>query len=119
MAPVLDRFYVEVGRRIQGLRSTKGLSQAELGLRLEPPVTRASIANLENGRQRLLLHTFVQIARILECEFQDLVPADIRPPADRDLQTEVASELKKLRIPNQASARISRQFLKSPPKDAK
>src|SRR5579884_472830 len=36
-----ERFYVEVGRRIQGLRSSKGLTQAELGLRLDPPVTRA------------------------------------------------------------------------------
>jgi transcriptional regulator with XRE-family HTH domain len=105
-----ERFYIEVGRRIQGLRSSKGLTQAELGLRLDPPVTRASVANLESGRQRLLLHTFVQLAAILECELLDLVPASDEARV-RDLQSDVAGELQVLKIPHHARTRISRQLM--------
>src|SRR5258705_12401951 len=104
--PVLpEPFYLEVGRRIQGLRSSKGLTQAELGLRLDPPVTRASVANLESGRQRLLLHTFVQLAAILDCELRDLVPSS--DGRSRDLQNDVAGELQVLKIPHHARTRIS------------
>lgn len=105
-----ERFYVEVGRRIQGLRSSKGLTQAELGLRLDPPVTRASIANLERGRQRLLLHTFVQLAAILECELRDLVPSTDGERTG-DLQSDVAGELQVLKIPHSARTRISRHLM--------
>jgi transcriptional regulator with XRE-family HTH domain len=117
MSPAPEPFYVQVGRRIHGLRTGKGLTQAEVGLRLDPPVTRASIANLENGRQRLLLHTFVQIAEILECRLDDLVPAGVSREANGDLQTEVAGELKKYSIPSQARSRISRQLLMPTRKD--
>jgi transcriptional regulator with XRE-family HTH domain len=119
MAPSPDPFYLEVGRRIHGFRGTKGLTQGELGLRLTPPVTRASIANLENGRQRLLLHTFIQIAEILECELGDLVPPGVTSSRGKDLQTEVAGELKRFKIPNQARTRISRQFMMPVKKEKK
>ena len=107
----LDPFYAEVGRRIHGMRGTKGLTQEQLGLRLKPPVTRASIANLEGGRQRLLLHTFVQIAEILECQLDALVPSGSRVSRNKDVDLEVVGELKRHRVPNLARARISRQFL--------
>jgi transcriptional regulator with XRE-family HTH domain len=105
-----ERFYVDVGRRIQGLRSSKGLTQAELGLRLDPPVTRASVANLESGRQRVLLHTVVQLATILECELRHLVPS-IDGGRAGDLETDVAGELRGFKIPNHARTRISRQLM--------
>jgi len=105
-----ERFYVDVGRRIQGLRSTKGLTQAELGLRLDPPVTRSSVANLESGRQRVLLHTVVQLAAILKCELRDLVPLTDEGRAG-DLETAVAGELQGFRIPHHARTRISRQLM--------
>jgi transcriptional regulator with XRE-family HTH domain len=107
----VDPFYVQVGRRIQGVRGTKRLTQEQLGSRLNPPVTRASIANLESGRQRLLLHTFVQIAEILECELEALVPSGNQASRHNDVELEVVGELKRHRIPNLARARISRQFL--------
>lgn len=109
MATAPETFYVEVGRRIQGLRSSKRLTQAELGHRLDPPVTRASIANLENGRQRLLLHTCVQIAEILDCDVADLMPK--RRANAGDLQNEVSGELQTFKIPQQVRTRISRQLM--------
>jgi hypothetical protein len=38
---------------------------------------------------------------------------------NKDLQAEVAGELKKFRIPNQARTRISRQFMMAAKKDNK
>ena len=110
MTPAPDPFYLEVGRRVHGFRAGKRLTQGELGLRLDPPVTRASIANLENGRQRLLLHTAVQIAEVLGCGLADLVPS-ASPPVRSGIQEVVAQELKKHKIPNRTRTRISRQFL--------
>src|SRR6266850_4220472 len=68
--PADDLFYRELGRRIRALRTEHGLTQAGLGLRLEPPVTRAAIANVENGKQRVLAHTLVQLAQIFRVEIK-------------------------------------------------
>jgi transcriptional regulator with XRE-family HTH domain len=43
---------------------------------LSPPVTRASIANLELGRQRVLVHTLVQLAHILDVPAAELLSSD-------------------------------------------
>jgi DNA-binding XRE family transcriptional regulator len=110
MTSVDDPFYQAVGKRVHGFRVTKGLTQSELGLRLTPPVTRASIANLENGRQRLLLHTAVQISEIVGCELVDLIPGS-SVATEPKVQADVAQELRKHKIPNQAQTRISRQFM--------
>jgi transcriptional regulator with XRE-family HTH domain len=114
-----DPFYLEVGRRIQGLRVSKGLTQGQLGQRLNPPVTRASIANLENGRQRLLLHTFVEIAEILDCGLSDLIPAAATFLRDASAQTQVADELERAKVPHEALTRISRQLMMPAKKDKK
>jgi transcriptional regulator with XRE-family HTH domain len=75
MKPI-EPFYVEVGRRIQKLRNTRQLSQEALGLKLDPAVTRASIANIEAGKQRILAHTLVQIADALDAELAEIALAD-------------------------------------------
>src|SRR5215510_12639071 len=75
MKPI-EPFYVEVGRRIQKLRNTRQLSQEALGLKLDPTVTRASIANIEAGKQRILAHTLVQIADALNAELAEIALAD-------------------------------------------
>lgn len=111
MPSATDQFYLEVGRRIQGLRASKGLTQAALGRLLNPPVTRASIANLENGRQGLLLHTFIQIAEILDCNFTDLVPPRTGSRSDTGVDSEVVRELGKANVPAEARKRISQQFM--------
>ena len=43
---------------------------------LNPAVTRASIANIETGKQRILAHTLFQLANALEVDLADIVPAD-------------------------------------------
>lgn len=70
----VEPFYTEVGQRIQALRNENGMSQEQLGRQLIPPVTRASIANIESGKQRVLAHTLVQLAEALKVELGALLP---------------------------------------------
>lgn len=49
------------------------MTQEQLARRLTPQVTRASIANLEAGKQRVLAHTLVQLARVLGVTVEALV----------------------------------------------
>lgn len=60
----VEAIYRGIGARIQALRLRRGLTQAQLGAELEPPITRAAIANIESAKQRLLSHTAIQLAGI-------------------------------------------------------
>lgn len=62
---VPEPVYARIGRRIEMLRVAKRLSQVELARRLPTPLQRASISNIEGGRQRLMLHTLLEIAEVL------------------------------------------------------
>jgi transcriptional regulator with XRE-family HTH domain len=93
--PADDIFYRELGRRIRTFRTQQGLTQAGLGLRLDPPVTRAAIANVENGKQRVLAHTLVQFAQILRVEIHGLVPTLSSPRSASAQQQVLERELKK------------------------
>jgi transcriptional regulator with XRE-family HTH domain len=70
----LEPFYEALGKRIQGFRKRAKLTQADLGERLHPPLTRASVANIENGKQRVLAHTAVELAEVLNVSLDDLLP---------------------------------------------
>jgi transcriptional regulator with XRE-family HTH domain len=76
MANQIEPFYTALGPTIQKARERKKMTQTQLGLCLNPPTTRASIANIENGKQRVLAHTFVQLARAMEIDIHELLPAN-------------------------------------------
>lgn len=59
-----EQIYVEIGKRIRQQRQVKGMSQRELANRLL--ISRASLANIEVGRQRVYLHHIYQIAQVLD-----------------------------------------------------
>jgi len=65
-------FYAEVGTRVRDARKAVGLTQA--GLADATSLTRASVANIEAGRQKLLVHNLVSIARATHTEPQALLP---------------------------------------------
>src|SRR5689334_9116626 len=72
-------FYKQVGERIHAERG-KNLSQEALALAVG--LTRSSISNIEKGRQKLLVHTLVDIAGALKVEPAALLPsraADVAP----------------------------------------
>lgn len=95
MRSAIEPFYVELGRRIHQLRDARKLSQEELGRQLHPPVTRASIANLETGKQRVLALTLVQFAKALGVRLQDLVPDPEQEPRASWTHGEIEHELEK------------------------
>jgi transcriptional regulator with XRE-family HTH domain len=70
----LEDFYADLGRRLRALRDRKRLTQQQLGARLNPPVTRASIANIETGKQRVLAHTLLQLADAVGVSLNELLP---------------------------------------------
>lgn len=67
--------YREFGHRLTQIRKSRKISQEELGERLR--LSRASIANIEAGRQRILLHHLFLVADVLSVPVSDLV--EIRP----------------------------------------
>ena len=98
----IEEFYRQLGKRLQERRSALGLTQEQLGRRLQPTMTRASIANIEGGKQRVLAHTFVALAAALETSFDELAA----PPAaaDADMERELTGKIG----PQIAAAVISR-----------
>lgn len=66
-----DQLYRAVGAKIREIRNERGLKQetvaASIGL------TRTSLANIEGGRQRLLLHTLFDIASVLDTTVEELL----------------------------------------------
>lgn len=90
----MEPFYSELGLRIQGYRKRAGMTQAELGQRLTPPLTRASVANIESAKQRLLAHTLVNVASVLGVDLAELVPSKKpRPRSNQGLENELAQKL--------------------------
>ena len=67
-----ESVYLVFGRRLRKLRDQRRMAQHELALL--SGLTRASIANIESGRQRVLLHQILQFAGALQVEISDLVP---------------------------------------------
>ena len=72
-----QRLYTEVGKRIKNRRRHFQWTQETLAQRLG--LSRASLANIEIGRQKLLLHRLYHIAATLEVEIIDLLPSTIEP----------------------------------------
>ena len=107
MKTKLEEFYGMLGQRIRTLRQQKALTQEQLGNRLTPTVTRASIANIETGKQRVLAHTLVQLSHALEVSVDDLAREDSTP-----VSAEVAEQLnvvlrKRLRLSAKQASRFT------------
>lgn len=62
---MIEPIYIAIGNRIAALRERRGITQEMLGASLTPPQTRASISNIENGHQRVMVAQLVDIADAL------------------------------------------------------
>jgi DNA-binding XRE family transcriptional regulator len=67
-------FYQEVGRRIQEARKRRKPRLTQEGLSQLVSLTRTSITNVEKGRQKILLHTLIDIAEALQVQVEALIP---------------------------------------------
>jgi len=70
----IDSIYPEVGRRIREARNANTHQLTQQGLGDQIGLSRESIANIERGRQQVLLHHVLQIATVLGVPITDLVP---------------------------------------------
>lgn len=61
-----DRFYAELGLRLRRARTAAGLTQAELAERVG--MSRAAVANIERGHQRVAAHQLVALAAAVGAE---------------------------------------------------
>lgn len=73
MAVDEDLLYQLIGERIRRARQSTPLSQARVAKKLG--MSRASIVNIEAGRQRAPVHVLWQIAELLGTEVRLLIPA--------------------------------------------
>jgi transcriptional regulator with XRE-family HTH domain len=93
MATKIEPFYEALGEQIRRVRERAALSQAELAERLRPPVTRAAIANIENAKQRVLVHMLVDMAAALGVAVSDLLPGRSRLSSEQPLAPHVLEAL--------------------------
>jgi len=88
----IEPFYRDVGQRIRDLRGRRGITQEQLGRLLSPPTTRVSVANIEGGNQRILVHTLVQLATALSVDVVDILPKESPGPISTN-KSAIADEL--------------------------
>lgn len=62
----MTRFTAEYGQRVRSARAAAGLTQTELGERLN--LTRSSVANVEAGRQAATAEQVIQTAEAVGCD---------------------------------------------------
>lgn len=68
----MDNFYQALGRLIRETWEAGGLTQEDLAPRVA--LSRASVANIERGNQRVALHKFAELAQALGVEPIRLLP---------------------------------------------
>ena len=68
-----EKFYQVLGERIRSARTQAGLKQEVFANYLN--LSRASIVNIEKGRQHPPIHLLWVIAKVLDIEVNELLPA--------------------------------------------
>lgn len=86
-------FYREFGALVRRRRDTLGQTQLQLASKIG--LTRASIANIETGRQKVLFHQLVLIASALQLEVKDLLPTEClaTPRGEFEIDIPVSGDL--------------------------
>ena len=62
-----------VGKRIQDLRVSKGLTQVDLVGKIDGDIDTTNISRIESGRTNPTIYTLYRIAKALEVDIKDLV----------------------------------------------
>lgn len=105
-----NELYRVVGQKIKAIRTSSGISQETLASRLGF-ISRISIANIETGKQKVQLHTLVEIADILKVPLDVIVPTTDN--IKQDLDPKLAKSLMKNKELNSDESKNSvKQFIK-------
>ena len=81
--PTDEDFVRVISRNVLAYRKLKGLTQTELGERIG--LSRASVGDIEAGRNRVSSETLARIARALSVSADALLGLDPPPPGTDDL----------------------------------
>src|SRR5690349_14470377 len=93
-----DGFYRDLGQRVRKARDQAGVTQEQLAAGVK--LNRTSVTNIEKGRQRILVHTLIDIATVLRVKPELLMPrpsdeeeelALLEPEARRWIEEAVAT----------------------------
>jgi len=79
-----EKFYVEFGRRVRRAREKIGLTQEALATLVS--LTRTSITNIEKGRQKIVIHTLVDLATALKTSCTNLLPEQGLSPDEKPIE---------------------------------
>jgi transcriptional regulator with XRE-family HTH domain len=77
-----ERIYKAFGALVRERRELLDMTQLQLSAGIG--LTRGSVANIEAGRQSVLLHQFLAIATALKMPPEQLVPTKIETPSARE-----------------------------------
>ena len=94
-----DEFYAALGSKVRRLRSEQRLTQEQLAEELG--LNRTSVTNIEKGKQKILVHTLIDLAKTFQIEPSELLPS---------FQTKTTPVSKMLQ---KGSSQIQKDFLKS------
>jgi transcriptional regulator with XRE-family HTH domain len=86
-----EAIYKAFGRAVATRRKKLDLTQAKLASRVG--MSRASVANIESGRQKVLLHHVYTLASALEfAKVSDLLPAQPKPTTQEDFDVVLSGD---------------------------
>jgi transcriptional regulator with XRE-family HTH domain len=95
--------YARFGHLVRLHRKRLSLNQAEIGKAVG--LSRASVANIETGRQRIPIHHLYRLARVLEVDVHALLPApDNASPAN--IHREIQCSIKLSDLEQEAVAKV-------------
>lgn len=65
-------FYEKIGQKISSLRNKKAIKQDDLAQLLS--LSRASVVNIEKGRQKISVFDLIKISKFLNVELKEIIP---------------------------------------------
>jgi transcriptional regulator with XRE-family HTH domain len=68
---IQEKIYEELGRRIKAAREKEGINQEVVAQYLD--LSRVSISNIEAGKQKVQLHTLLDIVKLLHINMDELL----------------------------------------------
>ncbi len=90
MISIPQRLYRLIGQRIRNLRTSQGLKQEELGRRVS--LSRTSITNIEQGKQRLLADQLFTFASAFGVELMQILPNKAELNATKEFSLIIADK---------------------------
>lgn len=77
----IEPVYAEIGKRVRRARTKLGLTQKSLSEVID--LSRTSIANIERGEQRFMVHSLFELAAALHVPVFRLLPGEPQTPVSR------------------------------------